>query len=283
MVILRTDARGTYYLRNGELLPINSFHSVVSGDNISIYEVVRVVDGVVLFLEEHLERLMSSAQLTHHKMTFSLAEIERHIAQLVEANKCNMMNLRVDIAFHKENQLSQVYMCDTVYPEPQEYTDGVYTVLMEVQRHNPNAKIVNASYKRSTADFLKQTGAYEALLVNHEGLLTEGSKSNFFYIVGERAYTAPLGMVLGGITRQHIIKACRDNGIEMREEALPSDEIAKIDGCFLSGTSPKVLPISKIDAARYTSAENPVVRKIMQAYDMQIADYINSRKKLGER
>jgi branched-chain amino acid aminotransferase len=113
--------------------------------------------------------------------------------------------------------------------------------------------------------------------VNCSGEITEGSRSNLFFIKGNSVYTSPSKDVLMGITRQRIISICRKNGIGVNETAILADQVEFFDAAFISGTSPKVLPISTIDDYKY-STDNSLLLNIMEIYNNEIQNYINNHK-----
>ena len=81
--------------------------------------------------------------------------------------------------------------------------------------------------------------------------------------------------MLKGITRKYVFEACRNAGFDVGEEFVRADEIDEIEGCFLSGTSIKVLPVRSIDDIVLNSADNPVISDIRQEYDKILGEYID--------
>ena len=112
------------------------------------------------------------------------------------------------------------------------------------------------------------------LLVNDRGMITEGSKSNAFFVKNNAIYTAPGDAVLKGITRKYVFEACNNAGFDVKEQFIAADELKDISGAFLSGTSIKVLPISTIDGRTYNSSANPVVSAVRREYDKLLEKYI---------
>ncbi|HCY00083.1 MAG TPA: hypothetical protein DG754_08090 [Bacteroidales bacterium] len=91
---------------------------------------------------------------------------------------------------------------------------------------------------------LSQT--HEALLVNDEGFITEGSRSNFFAVINNTLVTPPSKDVLEGVTRKMVIALAKQNSIPFQERPIHKRELDSFDGVFITGTSPKVLPITQI-------------------------------------
>ncbi|WP_443110713.1 aminotransferase class IV [Caloramator sp. mosi_1] len=107
------------------------------------------------------------------------------------------------------------------------------------------------------------------MLVNNFDEITEGSRSNIFFIKGSKLYTAPKEDVLVGITRIKVIEIANKLGFEVVEDKIKVSQISEFEACFLTGTSPKVLPISYIDSYAY-NVNNDILRNIMREYDKMI-------------
>jgi branched-chain amino acid aminotransferase len=239
----------------------------------TIYEVIRVISGVPLFLEKHMERLEASAKLLG--CTLVTSNIKGSIYELIKANGSPDKNIKV-IVYNLDSNTPDhmVYFIHSSYPAPEEYEKGVHGTLLKEERSNPNAKIVNTSYKERVAEHLSRTKAYEALLVNSSNEITEGSRSNVFFVKNGTVITAPRGNVLIGITRVCVVELCRKLNIEVLEKPVSLAMLAEIDGVFMSGTSPKLLPISTIDDMSFGSADNPVIKALMKGYDDMLKEYI---------
>ncbi len=153
------------------------------------------------------------------------------------------------------------------------YDEGIKTLTYNAIRENPHAKVINQSLRDNVNALLKEKDCYEALYINDKNEITEGSRSNTFFLKGKKVYTAPAKDVLLGVTRQRIIRLCRENGIEVIEMPIKLNEINKFDAVFMSGTSPKVLPIKYIDDIKYDT-KYPLLLKIMKIYDDEINNYL---------
>ena len=120
---------------------------------------------------------------------------------------------------------------------------------------------------RDATDRAIRTGdLYEVLLVNNDGKITEGSRSNVFFIKDGEVYTSPSDTVLLGVTRTMIIRIIEKAGIPLHYHLVGKDELRSFDAAFLSGTSPKVLPIASIGGISY-DVNDPVLRYVMKEYN----------------
>jgi branched-chain amino acid aminotransferase len=276
-----SECYGGIFVKNEELLRSEEFKEEDISSGTSLYEVIRIIDGVPLFLERHLERLENSARLAGLKLWMDIESIKKKFNELLEINKSRVGNVKIVFNYSGEHKTAHnfyAYFLSYNYPNEMEYKEGVPTILCAMERENPNAKIINTSLRDKTNKLIKETGAYEAILVDRENNITEGSRSNIFLVKGDTVYTAPSQVVLTGITRNIIVEICKENNIKIIEEQVSCKEISNLDALFISGTSPKVLPIKSVDENIYHSASNSIVKNIMVAYNKNIENYIKINK-----
>jgi branched-chain amino acid aminotransferase len=120
---------------------------------------------------------------------------------------------------------------------------------------------------------ITENDIYEVLLVNEDGLITEGSRSNIFFIENDQLITPPENLVLAGITRNLVIQVCQDENIPFAEKNLTYPELSGCSAAFITGTSPKVLPVNKIDDFRFHTG-NPIMLAIIRKYNEMIGEYL---------
>lgn len=270
-----------FYISKGNVMPASEFSDEDGKGSEAVYEVIRVISGVPLFLEKHMNRLKASARLIGRSVEPIADKLSADIKKLIEINNKPEKNIKIVVTqLDNPSPNYAAYFIKSSYPGPEDYTNGVPTILLEAERENPNAKIVNRSFKELAAAALKKTGAYEALLVNEKGEITEGSRSNIFFVKSNKVYTSPKGSVLMGITRESMFELCSKLGIEMVEKPIDTGFLKEIDGLFMTGTSPKVLPIKSVDSMYYTSASNPIITKLMNAYNDMIEEYVLANKQV---
>lgn len=267
-----------YYILNGSLIPTDRIDEKNKGRSRSIYEVIRVISGIPLFFEKHMARLESSARLIGYSIEPIADNIKADMQKLIEANGRPEKNIKIVVNnFGSTSADYKLYFIKSSYPEIHDYENGVHTVLYKAERENPNAKVVNQSFKEAVAAVLEKADAYEALLVNERNEITEGSRSNLFFVKGEKVHTSPKGSVLVGITRVSVFELCSSLGIEVAEEPINTDFLNETDGLFMTGTSPKILPIRSVGSTNYDSSHNAVIKRLMGAYDDMIEEYIRTR------
>lgn len=268
----------SYFISNNKVIPVVEAERHSPSSSQTIYEVIRVMSGVPLFLEKHIERLEASAKLVDCSVDKIKQKLENSILELIEANGKPDKNIKI-IVYHLESDIPDymAYFIKSSYPTAEEYSKGVQTILLHEERTNPNAKVVNSSYKERVASALSKAKAYEALLVNNKNEITEGSRSNIFFVKYGTVLTAPKGNVLIGITRVSVMELCEKLGVKVLEAPVNVEVLQGIDGLFMTGTSPKILPISSIDDMHFNSAENQIIKSLMKGYDDMSAEYIKKK------
>lgn len=277
---MEPEAIREFYIQNGHIKTTNDEDIFKKIDRPPIYEVIRVIKGVPLFLEEHLDRMFDSAKITEFELGRKEEEIRADIKDLILKNKIEDLNIKL-LSSDVEGigKIFLTYCINSFYPPKEYYENGIKTILFDYERQNPNAKVLFTSFKDEVAEKLKDKDAFEALLVGKSGYIPEGSRSNMFFVMEGKVYTAPESEVLLGVTRKQILKVCQELEIEVIEESIHKDSINKIEGAFMSGTSVNVLPISIIDGLNVNSMSNEIITRINQAYDKEMEDYINLYKK----
>ena len=245
---------------------IQSLKSVITKGGLntpSVYEVIRLTDGRPQFLPEHYARLENSLGAIGMPVPFTSEKLAESIRELAEEGQIKDHNLKleVDVSGH-----GVLYLNPTHYPSAQQYAEGVKTELFQGERKNPNIKMMDQALRDATDAAIREHNLYEVILVDRGGQITEGSRSNIFFIKNGEVFTSPLHQVLPGVTRGKIIEIVRNKGIRVHEEPIFASDIASFDAAFISGTSPKVLPISSVGDIAYDVNE-PLLRDIMVWYD----------------
>lgn len=261
-----------YFIKNDEAYTAEEFQDFYKVEGKCIYEVLRVINSKPLFLKEHLLRLEKSLKLASENSPVDLKTIKKYVNQLISLNRVHNGNIKIVI-----NQ-GNLYIFSVVayYPTEEMYKDGVKTILYFGERNNPNAKVVDNSFREKVTKDMDAKEAFEAILINNKGYVTEGSKSNIFMVKGDTVYTAPSEGVLIGITRDKIIRACEELNLKVEEKEINHDEIKGLDGLFISGTSPKVLPINEVEGVVKYEEIYSKIYDIKEQYEKIIEEDLNN-------
>jgi len=268
-----------FYFRNQSLLPFQTLKSLDFDSVASIYEVIRIIDGIPLFVEKHIERFNHSALLAGLSNRFNINQIKGNIIELAKKNQISNGNVKLVFAFNQQTEPIQnelfIYFIPHQYPDDSDYKLGVKLISLIAERPNPNAKIHHAGLRNFADELIAKEKVFEVLLVNHDGYVSEGSRSNVFFVDNEKVVTPPIQKVLPGITRELVIKICETQHIDFEEQMIDLSTLKEFEAAFITGTSPKVLPISTIDNLSY-NPQNEIVQRIFQYYDALIFDYLRN-------
>ncbi len=259
-----------YFIFNGELRDTSVFET--SGYSGGVYEVLRVDEGIPLFLEEHLDRFYISAVIAGKTLRFRRADIVSFLRILIQKNGIKEGNILISC----KTDLKAFFIPHD-YPETGAYETGVRCGVLYAERITPNAKVLETSVRQQANRLMADEGYYEVLLVDHAGRITEGSRSNVFFIQGDCLVTPPGHEVLLGITRQKTIQLARNLGIPFREAEVKLEELNGFQAAFLTGTSPKILPLFQIGDRRL-NPQNPLMQQLRVEYDELIRAYIRANR-----
>jgi branched-chain amino acid aminotransferase len=235
-----------------------------------VYEVFRVFRHKPLFLDEHMDRMFRSIEMLGFEKPYSLNEIVGHLNELLDTEPERIGNIKIRLSWWPEPILEIGYIPHR-YPTIQEQTEGVVVSTFHAIRNTPNIKLWNAALREKTNNELKTKGVYEVLLVNEEGNITEGGRTNHFYVKDSILYTAPLVSVLPGITRQKAVMLALELNIPLVEKYLAEHEVGKVDEMFTTGTSAGICPIAVVNGIRLPE-QRPITMRLKKAYDQLVEE-----------
>jgi branched-chain amino acid aminotransferase len=254
----------------------------------SVYEVVRAFGGRPFRLAPHLDRLERSSAAIE-LVPPPRATVERAVAEALRAAAEPDAYVRIvitrgggpiglDPALADAPRL--IVIARAVNAPPAEfYRDGVEVAIVTRGRTDPEVKSGNYLPSVLGLSEARRRGAYEAILSDGVGRLTEGGSSNFFVVRGKRLATPPLAVgLLPGITRAAVIEVARANGIAVDEMPLWPIDLLSADEAFLTSSIRGVLPIVRVIAKAGASstvlgagAPGPITRRVMALYDALVA------------
>ncbi len=263
---------GNYYINNGKVLD-KSTYKEISKSNTIIYEVFRVEHHIPLFLKDHIQRLFQSLSKADMNYRFDAEEIQHTIHQLISISEIGKGNIKIScICSNKTVTNYFIHFIKTSYPTASMYRHGVRTILLEAERKNPTIKVANTILRASANKELFRQHAFEALLVNHHGFITEGSRTNVFFIIKDTIYTAPENKVLPGIMRSKAIDIIADKKIKFNEKSIHVSQLSHTNAVFVTGTSPRILPVKFINDFTF-EVNHPIMRDLMSSLLQMIEEY----------
>ena len=249
--------------------------------NPPVYEVIRVIDGTPLYFSEHVERLFKSLKLIHVHTDLKEADLLAGIDRLVLETGLLNNNVRIEIGENLMGDLTWVlFWVKSQYPDKTIYVQGVKTVTSKITRENPHAKVYRKQYADSINAIKLESKAYEVILVKENGVVTEGSRSNLFFIAEGKLFSASEKDVLMGITREKLITLLDDLSIQLIEKDISVGDINRFEACFITGTSIYLLPVKCIDDVWFNSAEHPLFKKLATAFERIVKDDLEHTRRL---
>lgn len=263
-----------YISKNGVI--IESASVSVTQNSRVFYDVLRIENSIPLFFDDHVERFFNSFTIAQIEKPFSEDYFQKNLLQFVEKEKIENGNVRCAF-FVSETPEFMIYQVAHAYPTQKMYAEGVAVGILHAERENPNIK-QELQVRTIANTCIAETGVYDVLFVDKDGNVTEGSRTNLFCIKDSTIYTALATDVLCGITRKKVIELLSKLSIPYVERKISLEELYTFDALFVTGTSPKILPISTIENRKCTM-QNELLVRLMQAYDKEIFDYIKNQKK----
>lgn len=260
-----TEYTGRYFILNGELQPVELFSNSLVYEGESIYEVIRVLKGTPMFFREHINRLFASLRHKHRRSLATMDEIRRYIIALSRSERRKEANLKIVMNYGDGTETLLIYFIESIYPSEEQYLNGVKGLLYAGERETPSSKVINHRFRSNISRLLLLEKGYEAFLVNMENLITEGSRSNIFFIKNNYLYTAPDNLVLNGVTRHQILNICQEQNIPVVMRCASVFELESFDAAFMTGTSPMVLPLNMIGDVVY-KVDLPLIKQLRELY-----------------
>jgi len=242
-----------YFSQNGKILPIEQavipFSNIEYSYGYGVYESIRVSNGKVYFIKDHIERLIESAKVIGLSHIFNEEFVKNSILDLIKDYKSETFNLKILLigASQKEKALLNIFCLNPLFPDRKLYRDGAEFVTYKYERPFPHAKTLNMLQSYLAYRIAKESGAYDSLLVNKNGFITEGTRTNFFCIKGKTIYTAPESDILLGVMRKAMLKVALSNDYKIVETNIELDDIKSYDGAFVTSTSSKIVPVKSIN------------------------------------
>jgi branched-chain amino acid aminotransferase len=268
------ECYGKKFILNGILQPAEMFDNSLVYEGDSVYEVLRMVKGNPIFFSDHMERLATSVKLQKKEFLADVSVLRKDIISLTRSDKKREANLKIVFNYNSGTINYLIYFIEPIYPSEDQYRRGVKGILFFAERKDPESKVINHKLRSSIYHKLILEGAYEAILVNEKNLITEGSRSNIFFLKGEKLVTAPDNAILSGITRKHILEICSENKIIVEFDCVSVEDIKKYEAVFMTGTSPIVLPFYCIED-KFFNVKLPLIERLRKLYLKKAESSIN--------
>jgi branched-chain amino acid aminotransferase len=285
-----SDRDGTLWL-DGRYIPWRTANTHVLTHSLhygmAVFEGVRAyrtAEGTAIFrLREHTERLLRSAHILQIPVPFTLETLMDAQCQVVSQNHLEEGYIRPLVYLGSEKmgvspRGAQTHVAIAAWPwgaylGEEALQQGIRVKVSSYTRHHPNITLCKAkasgNYMNSILANNEATadGYDEALLLDVEGFVAEGSGENLFMVKRGVLHTPDLSSALEGITRDSIIQLAQEMGITVLERRISRDELYTADEVFFTGTAAEVTPIREIDRRVIgRGARGPLTEKLQSAY-----------------
>lgn len=272
---------GAYVPKEKALISVYD-HGYLYGDG--VFEGLRAYGGRVFKLTEHLERLYEGAHHIMLNIPITMEEMAATTLETMRRNKLNDAYIRIVVSRgpgdlgldpRKCSRATVVIIADKISLFPQEYYEQGLAVITAATRQRSSdtmePRIKSLNYLNNILVKLEAThaGVMEAIMLNSQGYVVEGSGSNVFIVNKKRELITPpafLG-ILEGITRNTVLALAGAEGITVREGIFTRHDLYTAQECFLTGTAAEIIPVISIDR-RSVGAGVPgtLTRKLMDRF-----------------
>lgn len=256
-------------------------HGFLYGDG--IFEGIRIYQGNIFKCQEHLNRLYDSAKSIMLNIPMAIEEMQDVLVETVRRNELQNGYIRLVVSrgpgdlgldprrSPKANVIVIVEQL-AIYSE-EAYRNGLRTVSVSTRRNIPDAlnpKIKSLNYLNNILVKIQANLAEvgEAIMLNAQGYVAEGSSDNIFIIKRGTVYTPPCYCgALEGITRGAIIEICQKVGIPLKEEPFTLHDVYVADEVFFTGTAAEVIAVREVDGRTIGAGQaGPLTTQLLQEF-----------------
>ena len=289
---------------NGELFPRNEakvsvFDSgYLVGDG--VWEGIRLHDGVLVFLEEHLARLYQGAKAIALDIGMTRKELATRLYQVIDANQMKSgVHVRLMVTRGVKKTPSQ---------DPRLVIGGpTIVIIAEYKQANPatreaGIRLFTSTVRRGSPDYLDprlnchsklhevialtqalNAGADEALMLDIHGFVSTCNATNFFIVRSGEVWTSTGQYCMNGITRGKVVELCRKHGIPVYEKNFSLTDVYDANEAFVTGTFAGLIPVRDVDGRAIGDGRSwPVMERLSGLYYEAISDFLRANRQ-GER
>lgn len=263
----------------------------------AVYEVARTYGRIFFELEKHLERMFKSAEMIGMDLGQNVDAYIRDIYSVYSHVPKENIYMRIQVtrgtgtiglsAANATKPNVIIYIRD-LDPSPEiHYLEGVKIVTTSRLRNSKRAldpNIKSGNYLNNVLAYMdaSKVKAYDSIMMNSQGFLTEGTTSNIFMVKDGIVISPPDDFdLLRGITRGIVVRLCKELGIHYLEKGFTSSELENASEAFLTSSTKEVLPVGVVNEKKI-KAPGPVTRNLMSAYKDHVKKYCDERTHLGK-
>ena len=241
-----------FVIKNGELIEkdkacISVYNKALFFD-FAVYSNIKVVQGKMFLPELEIEKLFESAKTIGVEHNFTKEKIIEWMKKLIKENNIKDALVRVLLIGPEKEMEPTLFLFPvglTFYPN-KFYNEGIKLITFEGERLFPTSKTKDLLLGYIAYRKAANQGAIDALLIDRDKNVREGTRSSFFVIKGNTLIAPPKEKVLEGVTRKIILEIAQKI-MKVKEEDIPIKKIKQYDGHFITGTTLNVMPVKQIN------------------------------------
>jgi branched-chain amino acid aminotransferase len=259
---------GSFVSSDRAVIPVDDL-AVLRG--FGVFDLVRTYGGKPFFLKEHIERLRHSANEIGLHFPWSIKTLLDIVMETLRRNSHKESSIRMVVTggsspdfMTPQNKPRLLVLISPVPLLPKAwYTEGVKIITRMTERFKPGVKSINYIPATVALEEARQRGAVEALYLDRQDFVLEGTASNVFAFSGEKLIT-PGRDILSGITRQVVLNVAKEHfTVQIRD--ISRQELLSADEVFITGTSKGVVPVIQVDETTIGNGKpGPLTRQLIK-------------------
>ena len=249
-----------------------------------VFEGIRIYNGKIFKLNEHIQRLYKSAEILDLKIPFQLNDICLHVKDVVKKQNVKNGYIRPVVwrgsemmAISAEKASTNIAIACWEWPSyfsPDKLLQGINLSVAEWTRPSPQSAPTDSkaaglymicSLSKHKAE---KAGFDDALMLDYRGYIAEATGANIFFVNNGELFTPKPDCFLNGITRQTVIKIARKIKIKVTEDHFKIDFVSNCSEAFLTGTAVEITPINSIND--YTFKERTITKKLIDEFNKEV-------------
>jgi len=255
-------------------------HGFLYGDG--VFEGIRAYNGKIFMIDEHIERIFASAQYIKLQIPMTREEMKEALYKTLEANALKDAYIRLVVS----RGVGDLGLDPRKCPKPSVIIIATYWGAMYGDLYSKGIKVITASTRRippqcldvkaKTLNYLNNilakietfdVQADEALILDVDGFVSEGTGDNIFVISGGKILTPSMdSSILSGITRNVVVEIAKKLNIEVVERRLTLLEVYNADECFMTGTAAEIVPIREVDGRKIKNCPGEITMKLIDEF-----------------
>jgi D-alanine transaminase/branched-chain amino acid aminotransferase len=235
-----------------------------------VFDFFRLRDGVLLYVEDHLQRLMRSANIMHLQSPYNVDQMHQILRELVAKNAISNAGIRIILTGgYSPDAYEPTTPNFLIVQSPLQIDDNlepkkVNIITHEFVRDLPEAKTINYSMGIWLMNKIKEQQAHD-VLYHQNGVVSEFPRSNFFIVTQKNQIITPVANALLGITRQRVLEL-RSEGFEVKEGKITLQDIAQAKEAFLTSSTKRIQAVVQIDGKKIGDGQTGNITRELLAH-----------------